>query len=639
MVRYAQKPESEKEKKVTFVSKEPIVCPVCEASFNREELFSGRVNAGDLTDELHRTYIPTHNYGEVYPLVYELTVCPSCWYSAYKADFLGIPTKLGGVLKDGTAARVEAAQRVFGGADFSSPRGLMEGAASYYLAMLCYEHLPKEFSPAIKQGLSRPARRLALRLPRREASRRELRLRGAGLLRQGPLPLPPRHRARAEGQGAAHDGEVARARHRQELRLRGRPLPLRHPRAQIRPARGRGQAHRDPGRRQADHREDVRHRPQEQVQARPPRRQGSRPLRRARRRSSTRTKKRMRSRAGNIRLVLSYDGTDFGGWQRQGNARSVQGELEAALERMHGHPVPTLGAGRTDSGVHAMGQVANFYTDIAGIEAERFLPALNKLLPRDVRVLSAAEADFDFHSRYDARLRRYRYFVLCSPSPDPMRLRYCHHLRRRPDLESLNAAAALVLGETDFTAFSSAKDESANRSRFVSRVGLPLGGRGPRLPDRGQRLSLAHGALPRRLDAAITRPRPRARRRRAAERMERPCARGTAPLAGPTAPARGLFLWNVEYYGSPTRPGRGDYWAAWKGIDALVGSFNRSLPAEVSAESLSRHPLTDRFAAALAGADAHDLGEVVDEYLAVADLARPAPPTGWPVSSARRRPR
>jgi uncharacterized protein len=154
MVRYAQKPEMEKEKKVTFISKEPIICPVCETSFNREELFSGRVNAGDLTDELHRTYIPTHNYGEVFPLVYELTVCPACWFSAYKYDFLGLPSKLASLLKDQTAARVEATQRIFGGADFTSPRGLVEGAAAYYLAMLSYEQLPKEFSPAIKQGIS-----------------------------------------------------------------------------------------------------------------------------------------------------------------------------------------------------------------------------------------------------------------------------------------------------------------------------------------------------------------------------------------------------------------------------------------------------------------------------------------------------
>jgi uncharacterized protein len=154
MVRYAQKPESEKEKKVTFVSKDPIVCPVCETSFYREELFSGRVNAGDLTDELHRTYIPMHSYGEVHPLVYELTVCPACWFAAFKADFLGIPSKIAAMLKDDTASRVEAAQRVFSGADFNSPRGLKEGAASYYLAMRSYEKLPKEFSPAIKQGIS-----------------------------------------------------------------------------------------------------------------------------------------------------------------------------------------------------------------------------------------------------------------------------------------------------------------------------------------------------------------------------------------------------------------------------------------------------------------------------------------------------
>jgi tRNA pseudouridine38-40 synthase len=282
----------------------------------------------------------------------------------------------------------------------------------------------------------------------------------------------------------------------------------------------------------------------------------------------------MRNRR-NVRLVLSYDGAEFAGWQRQGKDRSVQGELEAALGRMHGHPVPTVGAGRTDAGVHAMGQVANFYTDIESIEAGRFVPALNRLLPRDLRVVSAAEADFDFHSRYDARLRRYRYYVLCSPSPDPMRLRYCHHLRRAPDLESLNAAARLALGERDFTAFSSAKDSSASRSRYVSEsafrwegealvyqiaanaflwrmvrslvgsmldyearatdeVGCPAEGGAFRAQDIQARTAELMGAALRSRDRA---------------------------LAGPTAPAHGLFLWNVEYYGSPTMPGRGDYWA------------------------------------------------------------------------------
>jgi tRNA pseudouridine38-40 synthase len=292
----------------------------------------------------------------------------------------------------------------------------------------------------------------------------------------------------------------------------------------------------------------------------------------------------------NIRLVLSYDGTDFGGWQRQKNARSVQGELEGALERMHGHPVPTLGAGRTDSGVHAMGQVANFYTDIAGIEAGRFLPALDKLLPRDIRVLASEEADFDFHARYDARLRRYRYFVLCSLFADPMRLRYAHQLRRRPDLASLNAAAALVLGENDFTAFSSAKDVSASRSRFVHESSFRWEGdllvyqiAANAFLWRMVR-SLVGSILHYEARAASEMGCPAANEMgcpaasemgcqaaRCAELMGEALRSKDRKLAGPTAPARGLFLWNIEYYASPTRPGRGDYWTKRRAAETGEG--------------------------------------------------------------------
>jgi tRNA pseudouridine38-40 synthase len=283
----------------------------------------------------------------------------------------------------------------------------------------------------------------------------------------------------------------------------------------------------------------------------------------------------------NIRLLLSYDGTDFGGWQRQDNARSVQGELEGALAKMHGRSVPTLGAGRTDSGVHAMGQVANFYTDIAGIEAGRFLPALNKLMARDVRILKAEEADRDFHSRYDARLRRYRYFILCSPAADPIRLRYANHLRRRPDIRSLNAAAALILGETDFTAFSSAKDASANRSRFVHESAFRWEG-GMLVYQVAANAflwrmvrSLVGSMLHYEARAAEEIGRPaegdashgEERAGRTAELMSEALASRDRGLAGPTAPARGLFLWNVEYYASPTRPGRGDYWVAKAGAE------------------------------------------------------------------------
>ncbi len=155
MIRPSTHPEREdKERKVTFIAKDSTHCPVCDATFKREELFSGRVNAGDLSDELHRSYIPMQAYGEVHPLVYDVTVCPSCWYAAFKSDFLAAPERARGELLDSISRRIEAAQRVFEPLDFGGSRGLVEGAASYYLAMLSYETFTKDFSPTIKQGLS-----------------------------------------------------------------------------------------------------------------------------------------------------------------------------------------------------------------------------------------------------------------------------------------------------------------------------------------------------------------------------------------------------------------------------------------------------------------------------------------------------
>jgi len=152
MVRYA-KPKEEKEKKVTFFSKESIQCPVCETLFKREELFQGRVNAGDLTDELHRLYTPMAAFGEVQPLVYELTVCPSCYYSAFKSDFLPGALKCKDVLEAEAEKRIKASQTLFPALDFQNFRRIDEGAASYFLAMMCYEHMNKDFSPTAKQAM------------------------------------------------------------------------------------------------------------------------------------------------------------------------------------------------------------------------------------------------------------------------------------------------------------------------------------------------------------------------------------------------------------------------------------------------------------------------------------------------------
>jgi tRNA pseudouridine38-40 synthase len=257
----------------------------------------------------------------------------------------------------------------------------------------------------------------------------------------------------------------------------------------------------------------------------------------------------------NIRLTLAYDGSDFAGWQRQDNARTAQAELEAALAKMHGHPVPTVAAGRTDAGVHAKGQVANFYTDIRSIPAPRFVLALNKLMARDLRILEAAEVPEDFHSRYDARLRRYRYFTACGGPPDPVRLRYAHFLHRKPDVGVLNAMASRMLGETDFTALSSARDESLSRSRFIHEASFRWEG------DLLVFEVAANAFLLRMVRSIVGSLLDLEGSGKGPADFAALLASKDRSAAGPTAPARGLFLWNVEYYASPTRPGRGAYWA------------------------------------------------------------------------------
>ena len=131
MMVFAGKGKEDKEKKITFFSKEAVRCPVCGAAFHREELFSGRVNAGDLTDELHRKYIPMRDFGEVQPLAYDVTVCPSCFYAALRSDFSSVPQKSLEVLERETSTRITQVQKVFEGLDFQGARGIPEGAASY----------------------------------------------------------------------------------------------------------------------------------------------------------------------------------------------------------------------------------------------------------------------------------------------------------------------------------------------------------------------------------------------------------------------------------------------------------------------------------------------------------------------------
>ena len=146
----------EREAKVSFQSKEEYTCPVCDTLFHREELLSGsgRLIAGILTDELHRLYEPSSRYGDVYPLIYQATVCPECWFAAMDKDFLDFAKEDKNKAETDREKRIADTKLVFPETDFHRPRDIISGAASLYLLIRNYEYFPKQYSPTIKQGIA-----------------------------------------------------------------------------------------------------------------------------------------------------------------------------------------------------------------------------------------------------------------------------------------------------------------------------------------------------------------------------------------------------------------------------------------------------------------------------------------------------
>ncbi len=244
----------------------------------------------------------------------------------------------------------------------------------------------------------------------------------------------------------------------------------------------------------------------------------------------------------NIRLLVAYDGTDFSGWQRQNGERSVQGEIEKALAVLHKREVPLIGSGRTDAGVHAAGQVANFRTSIARMEARRFVPALNSLLDRDVRILDAREASSDFHARFDARSRLYRYSLICGRHALPHELRYALQLWRRPDVARLNAMARTLLGETDCSTFATPADASESRHRYISLARFFADG------DRLVFEIAANAFLWKMVRSIVGSLLHYEEKGWSAAAFADLVAGRNRSLAGPTAPPEGLFLWKIDYY-------------------------------------------------------------------------------------------
>jgi tRNA pseudouridine38-40 synthase len=168
----------------------------------------------------------------------------------------------------------------------------------------------------------------------------------------------------------------------------------------------------------------------------------------------------------NLRLLLEYDGTRYHGWQRQKNALTVQEVLEAALARLTGQALKVIGSGRTDAGVHALGQVANFQTT-SPLPLKAFVHGLNSLLPPDLAVLKVEEAPPGFHARKSALAKTYEYRILNRPIRSPLHQHHVWWLPYALNLEAMRQAAVALVGEHDFAAFQASGSSVKNTGRRV----------------------------------------------------------------------------------------------------------------------------------------------------------------------------
>lgn len=157
----------------------------------------------------------------------------------------------------------------------------------------------------------------------------------------------------------------------------------------------------------------------------------------------------------NYKLTISYDGTHFSGWQRQRNAqRTIQGTIEESLAQIYGHNIEIIGASRTDAGVHAYGQVANFKADEDHSPSD-IVKKLNTLLPDSIAIKSCEPVDDRFHSTYAAKSKKYIYRIITTP--DPFKRRYSYLIEQPLDLDKMQYAAGLFIGEHDFKSFSTGR--------------------------------------------------------------------------------------------------------------------------------------------------------------------------------------
>jgi tRNA pseudouridine38-40 synthase len=260
-----------------------------------------------------------------------------------------------------------------------------------------------------------------------------------------------------------------------------------------------------------------------------------------------------------FRVTVSYDGTEFVGWQRQATGVSVQGLLEDALADLDGRAVAVVGAGRTDAGVHAIGQIAAFSLE-RSIACRVLVGAINARLPETVRVVGAAEVPAAFHARFDAASKRYLYRMWNADVMSPLERRYAWHVPGALDVEAMSAASRLLEGRHDFSAFRAAGSTVQSSVRVVFRseirrsVAALAGLTGSQNPLLVYEIS-ASGFLRHMVRTIVGSLVEVGRGRHPAEWIVNLLVAGDRGQAGPTAPAAGLFLISVTYESSALATG------------------------------------------------------------------------------------
>ena len=262
-----------------------------------------------------------------------------------------------------------------------------------------------------------------------------------------------------------------------------------------------------------------------------------------------------------LKITLAYDGTRYVGWQRQAEGTSIQGLLEEALARFEGAPVTVHGAGRTDAGVHALGQVASAQVT-AGHDTSDLLRGLNAALPPDVRVLQVEDAAPDFHARFSARSKTYRYAIRNAPFVSPFEYPYVCHVPEPLDVDAMQAAAALLIGTHDFSTFRSTGSDVKDSVRTIMASAVTIADLAAhsevptpnsQLPTTNHQPGLlfytvsATGFLRHMVRAIAGTLLEVGRGWRAPESIGALIAGGRRADAGATAPAHGLFLVSVTY--------------------------------------------------------------------------------------------